>query len=249
MQNQTKNFEFRLLDSTKTEMTNWNRRARDTIAPGVGTESEIENTPEALGHGLAQILTWGIYRDSAYVGMFGVTNGIDCDYGALGVCLGSTKWQNTWQSPLAGRYAGTQLRFEVHPGPPDGNVNSTVFLVSIEGVESGAPATGTMPADDTSVGSTAPPPAKDVTGANWGWIQDISNRTPYTLKLGWNWNSQGTNYLRGLPATINSGQTAQYLYQNGTTFHGPQAFAVYNAYEPATNVYVGSGGSRSADGL
>ena len=110
MQNQTKNFEFRLLDSTKTEMTNWNRKSSDTIEPGSGTVSEIENTSVAVGHGLAQILTWGIYRDNVYVGMFGVTNGIDCDYGALGICLGSTKWQNTWQSPLAGRYSGSQVR-------------------------------------------------------------------------------------------------------------------------------------------
>lgn len=77
-------------------------------------------------------------------------------------------------------------------------------------------------------------------GSNWGWIQNIVNRTPYTLKLGWNWNSQGTNYLRGLPQTISSGQTEKYLYQNGTTFHGPQAFAVYNAFDPRTNAYVGS---------
>ena len=83
-------------------------------------------------------------------------------------------------------------------------------------------------------------PKATLKGAPWGWEQETRNHSPFKLKLATTWNSQGTTYLRRPAPEMTPGSGFQFLYQNRETGHGPQSFAVYDAYDPRTNAYVGS---------
>ena len=100
---------FRLLDRTKTEMTNWQKPPSGEIGPGRSEDSVVRNTSLALGHGLAQLLTYGLYDTQGdYVATMVIENGIDCLGSLIGLyCTDYHRWQNVWESPMAGAFRGT----------------------------------------------------------------------------------------------------------------------------------------------
>jgi hypothetical protein len=236
---------FRLLDSTKTEMSNWNANPRATMGPGEGYASAVKNTVVAFGHGIAQLATYAAYDNNEYVGMIVVSNGIDCDRRVNGLCLDYSRWQRYWASPLAGRFKNDTLQadFVDGAGPPIGY--RTVYELHLTPKRPPHPQT-TQPAAD-QVGYSAAQIQQTQqqlglpTGGRWGWTQHVANATPFTLQRAFMWNSQGTNYLGGTPPeAIPSGANFQYLYGNSVTLHGPQAFVVYDAIDPTTKAYIGS---------
>jgi hypothetical protein len=223
-------YQLRLLDSTTTEMTRFDNQARATIDPGSHDVSVIKNTNAAFGHGLAQILTYGVYRGSDYVGVVLFANGLDCVTPTSKICLDYHRWNSHWVSPLVGSnpHEGLNIQDIVDAGDQWGY--HTVFQLRVEQKPRLAPSPAT------------PPPGVGVPGLStpWGWTQSVSNRTPFTLTKGWAWNSQWTDDLSPPPQSVTAGGQQRYLYQNAKGGHGPQSFVVYNAFDPTTQGYVGS---------
>jgi hypothetical protein len=75
-------YELRLLDSTKTEMTDWLAPATETIRPrGEGRSdghSVVRNSSVAIGHGVAQLIIYGLHLDGKYDGMIVLASGVGC---------------------------------------------------------------------------------------------------------------------------------------------------------------------------
>jgi Bacterial Ig-like domain (group 3) len=231
--------EFRPLDKTKTEMTNWQRPPME-IRPGQIGESVVRNTSLALGHGLAQIATYGLYdQDGNYVAMMAVENGIDCLGAIAGLyCTDYHRWQNVWESPMAGSFKGNSIHVEYQDGGPATDFH-TNFVFSLSRSQQTRPGSA-PPAHVNGYSAHDVEPKSPLKLGPWGWTQETTNRSPFRLTLATKWNSQGTNYLNQPPKDIASGSQGKFLYDNWLTGHGPQSFAVYNAYDPRTNAYVGS---------
>jgi hypothetical protein len=261
LKNQTQ-FHLRLLDSSKTEMTDWDRKPLDDLASGGEMASSVKNTTVAFGHGVAQIVVYGVYEDNGdYVGMVVLSNGIDCEKSVKVLCLDYHRWQQTWSSPLSGaRYDRLKLTLHVFEdqGPPEHY--HTVYALQLQ-PGSPEPTTTTTtttvpPTSTTSTTSTTAPSAGSSAGATsgatsgtvpngfpgtgWGWIQQVENHSPFMLTPGYTWNSQYTDFIGSGPPSIPSGIGIQYLYGNSASLHGPQSFSVYNAFMPSTKAYVGS---------
>jgi hypothetical protein len=238
IRNQTP-LDFRPLDQTKTEMTNWQRQPSE-IRPGQIGESVVRNTSLALGHGLAQIATYGLYdQDGNYVAMMAVENGIDCLGAILGLyCTDYHRWQNVWESPMAGSFKGNSIHVEYQDGGPATDFH-TNFVFSLTRSQATGPGTA-PPAHVNGYSAHNVEPKSPLKLGPWGWTQETTNHSPFRLTLATKWNSQGTNYLGQPPKEVSSGSRVQFLYDNWLTGHGPQSFAVYNAYDPRTNAYVGS---------
>src|ERR1700738_1099004 len=62
-------YQLRLLDSTKTEMTEWREAPPKVVPPGGTAGSVVRNTQFAFGHGVAQIITYGLFLNGQFQGM------------------------------------------------------------------------------------------------------------------------------------------------------------------------------------
>jgi len=236
--------QLRLVDKTKTEMTNWEVTPREDVTAGSEVVSVIDSAQPSFGHGLVQLTTWAAYYPDrqghdVYAGMLVVANGVECSPLGPPVCLDYHGFQAAWSSPptpgLFQRGEGPTITWVHSGGPPDG------FVTLMEVRIGRTPSTGAMKGSDLPAGMDGPVVVGPGPIGMWGWTQQIQNRTPYTLTRAWNWNSQGTNYLGNLPAGIAAGGGSQYLFGNSVTLHGPQSFVVYNATNPQkNNEYVGS---------
>jgi hypothetical protein len=81
-------YELRLLDSTKTEMTEWREAPPKVVPPGGTAGSVVRNTQFAFGHGVAQIITYGLFLNGQFQGMTVISSGVDCNTRQIQVCAG-----------------------------------------------------------------------------------------------------------------------------------------------------------------
>jgi hypothetical protein len=231
---------LRLVDKTKTEMTEWVKNPQDVVPSGTNLDSTVRNTPQATGHGLFQLDTYAAYApvdgQDVYAGMFVVMNGIECKTIHLQICLDYSRTQGSWGStlnPSLFHNASLDVRWIYSDGNPDKYVSE--FELSTGG-RPGSNAGHGVPADLDSPTQVGPAP-----NGSWGWTQSIKNNTPYVLTRKWNWNSQGTTYYGSLPTSISPGGSVRYAFVNDVALHGPQSFVVFSATDPQRhNEYVGS---------
>jgi hypothetical protein len=237
-------YQLRLVDQTKTEMTEWVKQPQAVVAARGGQmDSTVRSSPQSIGHGLFQLDTYAAYdRENGqdiYAGMFVVMDGIECKPIGSPVCLDYSRVEQSWGSVInpeliPGNSAGLDAtRIHADGGPTDYYAE---FRLSIGPRRPTATGDG-LPADVDAPTVIGPAPI-----GTWGWTQSIHNTTPFTLTRKWTWNSQGTTYLGTTPPNaIAPGGTVDYLFGNDVALHGPQAFEVFNATDPKHhNAYVGT---------
>ena len=117
---------LRLVDKTKTEMTEWVKNPQDVVPSGTNFDSTVRNTPQATGHGLFQLDTYAAYApvdgQDVYAGMFVVMNGIECKTIHLQICLDYSRTQGSWGStlnPSLFHNASLDVRWIYSDGNPD----------------------------------------------------------------------------------------------------------------------------------
>lgn len=241
-------YELRLLDSTKTEMTNWLKPATGTIsARGEGRaegESVVQNTPVSLGHGVAQLITYGLYLDGKYDGMMVLASGVDCTKRLPFVmtCTEFHRWQHTWITTTNQKWKVFAV-YDNNDGPPD-NWQTHFVLEQRDRPNSSGPLHtklskfNPLPAQSGGARSTvdtAPGDAPTLNGGlgPWGVTQIVDNHSPYIFKKIMTWSSTGTSFLgHEFPDQMLAFHDYQTLYANYATWHGPNAFAMYEAIDP-----------------
>jgi hypothetical protein len=235
-------YQLRLVDQTKTEMTDWVKQPQAVVDPGGNLDSTVRSTPQAIGHGLFQLDTYAAYaRDGGrdiYAGTFVVMDGIECKPIGSPVCLDYSRVEQSWGSvinpELIPRSSEGLDVARVHADGDPTNYYAD-FRLTIGPRRPTSTGNG-LPADVDTPTMIGPAP-----NGTWGWTQSIRNTTPFTLTRQWTWNSQGTTYWGTPPSTIAPGGGVQYLYGNDVALHGPQSFVVFNATDPKRgNAYVGT---------
>ncbi|HET8774687.1 MAG TPA: hypothetical protein VFP80_12875 [Thermoanaerobaculia bacterium] len=226
-------YRMRMLSTTLTELTEWERRPAKEIEPNGGRDVHSFYN-DAPGHGLVGHAVYGAYdaKTNAFVGMVIARSGIDCNARTDVACLAFHRWEG-----VACDSNGTvKGRWYDNAGDPEN------FWTEIHFVTSGGACNGfTAPAAQAE--GPGPNP-----GVWWRVTGNFVNASPFRLKLRNVWNSEATHFgdLRDTifpPLQIQPGQSKEraWRYANEEKLHGPSAILMYDAFDPdAGNKYVGS---------